>query len=329
MVQSARLYAISDSGTLVYIPGKAPYLGSGRTLVWVDRNGKEEPLAAQPDYYVSPRISPDGAEVALSFGPRTDSSIRICHLSSGILTRLTLNAGWHNAPTWTPDGKRIVYFSNRESEVPGIYWKSADGTGNAEKLGSAPDRQWIPRSFSGDGKTLVIEDRSKDLLQVNIAALSMEGSHASRPLLANALQPKISPDGRWMAYKYSETGQGEIYVCPFPDVGRGRWQVSMGGGDNPLWSPSGHELFYLSGDAIMAVSVKTDPSFSIAAAPTVLFRGTYIIPVDIDGTPWDISPDGKRFLMIKEPRAAAGTEWKPAKDQHSSNWIDELNSACR
>jgi eukaryotic-like serine/threonine-protein kinase len=324
VVQSARLYAISDSGTLVYIPGKTPYLGSGRTLVWVDRSGKEEPLAAQPDYYVSPRISPDGAKVALSFGPRTDSSIRICYLSSMILTRLTLNAGWHNAPMWTPDGRRIVYFSNRESEAPGIYWKSADGIGNAEKLGSAPDRQWIPRSFSSDGKTLVIEDRSKDLLQANIAALSMEGSHASRPLLANALQPKISPDGRWMAYKSSETGQGEIYVCPLPDVDKGRYQVSMGGGDNPLWSPGGRELFYLNGDAIMAVSVKIDSSFSIAGTPKVLFRGTYIIPVDIDGTPWDISPDGKRFLMIKEPRAAAGTDGSLRKINIVLNWIDEL-----
>jgi serine/threonine protein kinase/Tol biopolymer transport system component len=316
--------AIPDAGTLVYIPGTAPTLGSGRTLVWVDRNGKEEPLAAQPNYYVSPRISPDGVNVALSFGPRGDSDIWIWNLVSNILMRVTLDAGWHSSPLWTRDGKRIVYSSNRESDVLGIYCKAADGTGSAEKLCSAPNRQLIPRSFSSDGKTLVMEDVSKDLLQCNIAALSMEGDHPWRSLLVNALQPKLSPDGRWMAYKSKETGQGEICVRPFPDVDKGKWQVSMGSGDSPLWSRDGRELFYLSGDAVMAVSVTTEPSFNIVGTSRVLFHGGYIIPIPVDGPPWDISPDGKRFLMIKEPGAAPYVTGGLRKINIIVNWFEEL-----
>ncbi len=258
--------------------------------------------------------------MVLSFGPRGNSDIWTWNLVSKILMRLTLDAGWHSSPIWTRDGKRIVYSSNRESEVLGIWWKAADGTGNAEKLGSAPDRRWIPRSFSSDGRTLVMEDVSKDLLQSNIAVLSMESDHTRRPLLKNALQPKISPDGRWMAYKSGETGQGEICVRPFPDVDKGKWQVSVGSGDSPLWSRDGRELFYLSGDAVMAVSVTTEPSFNIVGTPRVLFHGGYIIPIAEDGPPWDISQDGKRFLMIKEPRAAMSFR----KISIVLNWFEEL-----
>jgi eukaryotic-like serine/threonine-protein kinase len=325
VVKDCFLAAISDTGTLVYIPGKSPTWGLGRTLIWVDRNGKEEPLAAQPNYYVGSSISPDGVNVVLSFGPRGDSDIWTWNLASKILMRVTLDAGWHSSPLWARDGKRIVYSSDRESEVLGIYRETADGTGKVEKLGSAPDRHWIPRSFSRDGKTLVMEDVSRDLQQYNIAALSMEGDHTWRPLLKNALQPRISPDGQWMAYKSNEAGQGEICVRPFPDVDKGKWQVSMGSGDSPLWSRDGHELFYLSGDAVMGVSVTTEPSFSIVGTPRVLFHGGYIVPIPVDGPPWDISPDGKRFLMIKEPRAAMSFR----KINIVLNWTEELKRLVR
>ena len=136
-------------------------------------------------------------------------------------------------------------------------------------------------------------------------------------------QPKVSPDGRWIAYTSDESRRNEIYVRSFPDVDKGRWQVSTNGGDSPLWSPDGRELFYRSGDAVMAVSVKTEPSFSIVGTPQILFQGTYVRTSGQESTPWDISPDGKRFLMIKEPEISTAAGPQPRIDI-VLNWFEEL-----
>ncbi len=117
----------------------------------------------------------------------------------------------------------------------------------------------MPWSWSGDAKTLILVEYDLSARpQFNIGTLSMEGGRQLKPLLKEKYekgQPKVSPDGRWMAYMSDESGKSEIYVRPFPEVNQGRWQVSTGGGDTPLWSPDGRELFYRSGDAVMAVAV--------------------------------------------------------------------------
>ena len=156
----------------------------------------------------------------------------------------------------------------------------------------------------------------------------MEGDHKFKPLLKdnyNEFQPRISPNGRWMAYVSDESGKNEVYVRPFPEVDGGRWQISTSGGDSPLWSPGGRELFYRNGDAVMAVPVKTDPSFSLET-PKTLFHGTYV-SFGVQGNrtelnPWDISPDGKRFLMVKQPDALA--YGGPRKINIVVNWLEEL-----
>jgi dipeptidyl aminopeptidase/acylaminoacyl peptidase len=155
----------------------------------------------------------------------------------------------------------------------------------------------------------------------------MEGDRASKPLLQDKymeIQARISPDGRWIAYSSNESGKMEIYVRPFPDVNKGRWQVSTDGGDSPLWSPDGREIFYLNGDAVMAVSVEAREAFSLGT-PKLLFRGTHVAAYPSDGTPWDIHPDGKRFLMIKPPAPAGGQSAdQPRKVNIVLNWTEEL-----
>ena len=157
--------------------------------------------------------------------------------------------------------------------------------------------------------------------------LSMEGDHARKPLLQekyDEVQPEISHDGRWMAYTSNESGATEVYVRPFPEVNKGKWQASTGGGDSPLWSPDGRELFYLNGDAVMAASVQTDPSFNLVGTPKVLFRGKYVGALPAGGTPWDISPDGKRFLMMKESGSTPLAGGGPRKINIVLNWTEEL-----
>ena len=331
VVEGVQNYAISDSGTLAYIPATSSGAAKRRTLVWVNRAGKEEPLSAAPNAYVSFRISPDGKRVALHVISTPKGSIWIWDIVREILTRLTFDDDIENTdPIWTVDGKRIVYSSSRESTFLGkgaIYSKAADGTGEAEKLASSPGRGLIPKSWSKDGKSLVVLEFTPSSQGFDIGMISMEGDHARKPLLQEKYlekDPMVSPDGRWMAYASNESGKYEVYVRPFPDVNNGKWQVSTSGGNTPLWSPDGRELYYHIGDAAMAVPVETGPAFN-HGKPKVLFQLKTTVRLSgmdpSDWTYWDINPDGKRFLMWKETDAAAEG---PRKINVVLNWFEEL-----
>jgi serine/threonine-protein kinase len=248
------------------------------------------------------------------------------------MTRLTFD-GNSGEPIWTLDGKRIVYVSGGEGGVfSSLCWKAADGTGEVEKLSSSPDGAISPWSWSKDGKTLALAEMTLSPLHVGLGMMSVEGDRARKPLLQEKhfdSEPRISPDGRYMAYESNESGKFEVYVRPFPEVNKGRWQVSTSGGNTPLWSPDGRELFYYSGDAAMAVAVEIEPTFK-PGQPRVLFRGKYIGSNTsglIESTFWDIHPDGKRFLMIKATGSSASTARAaegPLKINIVVNWFEEL-----
>ena len=240
----------SSTGTLVYIPETSAGAGTPSTLVWVDRNGKEEPLAADPGAYSEPRISPDGKKVALSIRKDRNQDIYVWDLVRGTMMRLTRDEASDGAPIWTSNNK-IAFASDREEGWPGIYLKSADGTGDLEKLGSVPDLLLSPSSLSADGKTLILTEASiggTSGINFNIGTLSLEGDHEHKTLLKEdyaEVMPNISPNGKWMVYMAMNSEEtGEIYVRPFPDVDNGKVQVSQGGGSAPLWSPDERELFY-------------------------------------------------------------------------------------
>jgi serine/threonine-protein kinase len=322
-------YAVSMSGTLVYVPLAIAAASQKRSLVWVDRNGKEEPLAAAPtDDYGAFRISPDGTRVALTVKSGTKSDIWIYDLVGENRTRLTFNEG-SAYPLWTLDGKKIAFSSARGTMLGDVYWKAADGTGEEEKLSTVSNRSLYPWSWSCDGITVVLMDQAASGeagpgLGSHIGALSMEGDRKWRPLLQEKFyeaHPQISPNGRWMAYKSGDaSNQSEIYVRPFPEVNKGKWQVSTGGGEDPLWSHDGRELFYRNGSSIIAVDVQTEPIFK-ALKSKILFQGAVS---SNGGHRWDLSPDGKRFLMLKEAGTAASAAAGPRKINIVLNWFEEL-----
>ncbi len=304
-------YSIANDGTLVYVPSTP---GLIRTLAWVNREGQEEPLASEPQGYVGPRISPDGSRLAITIEESGGSDVWIYDLEREIQTRLTFDPAEDHYPVWTPDGQRIVFDSGRAGANHKLFWKAADGTGQAERLTTGPNQQ-TANSFSPDGKRLVFLERNSGL-----QVLSMEGERTSQPLFQspfNELNGMISPDGHWFAYESNESGRLEVYVRPFPNVEEGKWQISGDGGTEPVWAPRGQELFYRNGGAMMAVGIKTEPTFT-AGSPVVLFTGRYTIEGPVVN--YDISPDGQRFLMMKE----ADEEEEPAQIHVVLNWFEEV-----
>ena len=240
------------------------------------------------------------------------------------IRRLTFNES-SSFPLWTIDGQRIAFTMDNE-DGRGIYWRAVNGMGGDDLIAMGSGAGFWPSAWSVDGKTLVTTEFMAGS-GLNIGSISMEEDHSHKPLLQKEygeLQPQISPDGKWMAYTSSESGEEEIYVRPFPDVDEGQWQVSKDGGTSPLWSHDGEELFYRKGDEVIAVSVETEPTFNTVKSET-LFRGNYVYISAPDFHPWDIHPDGKRFLMIKDSLDDTSTEGglKPGINI-ILNWFEDL-----
>jgi serine/threonine-protein kinase len=288
----------------------------------VDRVGTEGPIPIPPGKYRGPRLSPDGSNVALTVYEGGDGDIHVWDLKRENMNQITFNEAVEVNPIWVQDGQRIVFSSNREGKFS-IYSKSADGIGEADLLCPASDEMGINAvSWADNGNTLLIQ-RVIDFENSDIEILSMEDDGKRTPLLPGEndhRQPQISPHGRWMAYTSFKSGEPEVYVCPFPEMNE-HTKISTGGGMNPLWSPDGKELYYYSGDAVMAVEVQTEPAFE-AGKPTVLFKWSYFY-TEIDNlNPWDINPNDERFLMIKEYES--GAKDTPHQINIITNWFEEL-----
>jgi len=294
-------FAVAADGTLVHVDAPGNFAANARTLVWVDRSGKEEPVAAPPRAYEHPRLSPDGTRVALFSGDQ-ENDIWTWDLGRATLTRLTLDPGQDNFPLWTPDGRRIIFSSNRGLGQPNLWWQAADGTGAAERLTTSSHAQFLT-GITPDGTAAVYNETTatmgRDLLQV-----ALDGTHRVTPVLQTKFDERngiVSPDGRWLAYESDSSGAFDVYVRPFPNVGGGQWQVSTAGGKQPLWARSGKELFYLGADgALLRVPVEARGGTWHAGSPMKLLEGRYYTGTG-SGRAYDVSPDGQRFLMIKAP----------------------------
>jgi serine/threonine-protein kinase len=264
-------YGVTDSGTLVYLASGAVAGGGGqiatmRTLAWVNRDGREEPLAAPPRPYSYPRVSPDGTQVAVDVRD-AESDIWVWSLARATLTRLTFDPLLDRFPVWSPDGRRLAFSSQRDGSRGNLFWQMADGTGQAERVAKGGNNsQVFPTSFSPDGTRLIAhgDPNGTQVDDIGIVSLGAGADSEVAPLLATMFgeaNAEVSPDGRWLAYDSDESGKLEVYVRPFPTVDAGRWQVSTGGGAQPVWARSGRELFYRSGDAVLSVPIEASSSF--------------------------------------------------------------------
>ena len=285
--ESRAWLATSSNGTAVYAFGNP----SRTSLVWVDREGRVEPFRNEPAVYQEVSISPDGAKAAV----RQGVNLWIDDLVRGTHSPLTSGTASNILPVWSRDGQRILFASNRGGDWD-IYSQPTNGSGSAELVLERPSDQF-PYMVSADGTLLYVEIQpatARDLW-----TLSPDGKASPlRVTRFNEIAARFSParEGapRWVAYASDESGRSEVYVQSYP-AGERRVPVSTGGGVRPMWSPDGKELYYVAGDAMMAVAMQPGGAFG---APRKLFdRSSFHI--DDRFQSYSVSPDGSRFLMIQ------------------------------
>jgi serine/threonine-protein kinase len=320
-------YGFSDHGTLIYVPGAA--VGRQSILALTDRNGVGEPLNVPPKIYLNPRLSPDGSRLVVQAIENGGSDIWVYDLSGNTqIRRLTLG-GTNTNPTWTPDGERVTFASDRDGTTS-IHWQPADGSGVAEQMTTAEKgtAQW-PESWSPDGKTLALGDTRGD--RMGVWTLSLENGTNTPEVFADEVNSAqwdstFSPDGRWLAYSSYESGAFQVYVQPFPKTGA-KHRITQDGGSFPLWSPDGKELFYLNGGRLMGMDITTEPAFAFGNEQALLGIQGFLIFAGLAGRarPYDITPDGRQFLLVfpsdSEDSVAATTD---EQINIVLNWFEEL-----
>ena len=301
--------SLSPSGTLAYLRGRAQFQP---VLV---RGGSSDAsvLVREPAMYQSPRFSPDGGRVAMTVYSASATDIWIFDVRRNTFTRLTTE-GLNLRPEWTADGRYVVFIATRAGKR-GIWRQPADGSGEAELL-YQPEVEALEAVTSPDMKWLLFRTAPGTPYPRDILAVPLTGTKTVVPIVTGPFtesQPRLSPDGKWLAYQSSESGRFEIYVRPFPQSGA-RVQVSDNGGSEPIWARSGRSLFYRNTDGeVIGVGVSTGSAFSIGTRSTVL-KGDFL--TDAGHANYDVGPDG-RFLMLKR----AGAE---SQTIVVHNWASEL-----
>jgi serine/threonine-protein kinase len=304
--------SVSTAGTIAYLPARSKPLQ--RSLVWVSRAGVETPSGASGGVYFQPRLSPDGSRVAVTISGEDNDDIWLYELARGTWSRLT-TGGNNSFPLWSLDGRRLAHVSDR-SGPDNMYVKSLDSTQDERLLVSAEAN--YPFAWTPDD-TLVFVKPDPITLQDILMLRRTEAAPTS--ILSTPFGeggPAVSPDGRWLAYVSNESGRNEVYVAPLERPGE-RSTVSTDGGNEPVWSPNGRELFFRNSNDMLVVDISTSPTLS-SGKPRRLFTGAYERTLALWPN-YDVANDGQRFLMVKmlDPEAS------PMQINVVLNWIDELN----
>jgi serine/threonine-protein kinase len=283
--------ALSRAGTLFYQNG-----AQLSRVVVAGADGGARVLRDDRRDYSFPRLSPDGRQLAITIGSADRRDVWLDELASGTRTRLTTEGLTNERAEWSPDGRRVLYRSDRDSRTA-IWWRPADLSAEATPLLIGNRLDVFEAVLSPDARYIVYQ---LDTLGADIYYRALSGDTAPRPIAnsgtAIETMPRLSPDGRWIAFITDESGRNEVVVQPFPGPG-GRVQVSAGGGTEPVWSRDGRRLFYRGRAKLMAAAIRAGPGFSVVARDT-LFADTYVFASNPHAN-YDVLPDGAHFVFLE------------------------------
>jgi Tol biopolymer transport system component len=311
-------FSLSASGNLVYIPGTRD---DQQQLVWITRDGNVDPLPLPPNSYSNPRISPDGKMIAVNIGRlgSFNEDIWIYDISQALFNRFTFGRG-NFYPVWRNDGAGI-YYNSIQNQIAKLNYKSFDGTSSKTILEFSTNITQYPISVSPDDKHLIL-NRLGGVNEGDIFIVKINSNEEPEYLLNEPFfesDGDFSPDGKYLTYSANETGRSEIYIRTFPD-NHGKWQVSTEGGFSPKWSEDGKELFYVNNvGKMLVVPIKNEPFFTPGKAK-ILFDVAQMNFPSYPVANFDIGPDGKRFLMVKN----TGYQTKIRAFNIITNWLNEL-----
>ena len=307
-LSGAAQFAVSNEGTLTYLPGKG--VGSRPPILWMGADGKTAPLRSMTSVWESLDISPDGRRLVVDMHDGKQWNIWIYEWARDTLSRLTFDGNALN-PVWTPDGRRVVFSTRRVDGSVSLFWQGADGAGEPQRLtmGTNPQRA---NSWHPSGRFLAFSLLNPST-QWDLVILPMEGDEASgwkpgkptvflsSPFIES--DAMFSPDGKWVAYRSNESGRSEVYVRPFPGPGP-KSQISSGGGTLPTWSPVRRELFFSTDDGQMMVAAYSVAGDAFSAQKPRLWAKGRFIPRQGQGLSSrsiDLHPDGERFAVAGIP----------------------------
>jgi eukaryotic-like serine/threonine-protein kinase len=279
--------AVSLSGGIVYIQGGGAL---PRDLLMVSRSGQVRTIAGDARLFANPRVSPDGRRIAIGIADRGTlaKDVWVLDLLQQTWSKMTTN-GISERPIWTADGQRLIYSSNDN-----LWWIAADGSGRPDSLEVANGSRF-GGSVTPDNRTLIYQESGSE--RSGIRRLAFDSAGASERILPGNFgeaAPALSPDGHWLAYQSTETGRSEVYVRRYPELGA-RISISLQGGGEPVWAHSGRELFYRSGDSLIAAAVATGATLTVTGRRT-LFAGSYL--TDPRFREYDVMPDDQHIIML-------------------------------
>jgi Tol biopolymer transport system component len=295
--------AVSSGGLLLY--------SASNTLsqfTWFDRTGKPLGVVGEPGEYSTFRLSPDGRRVVAALDRPGSTDLWLLEVGRGVAGRFTSNPGSSTFPIWSPDGRTILFSSGAPRN---LFRRESSGAGNEQRFSQSPNSQYAT-DWSRDGRwVLYTEITSGTQWDLWVLPATPEGKPAPdatpRPYLrtpSNEGWSRFSPETppRLVAYQSDETGRWEVYIRAFPEP-RGATRISTGGGQYPQWGAGAREVFYVSLDnKLMVVSLKPGVDTAEPSTPRELFP----LPAADDGwSPYDVTPDGQRFLVRATPGQAA------------------------